>query len=47
LLGAVVCGWTTIIAVDRVESRLEFARSLGATHAINTTAALDLPRSAP
>ncbi|MBO9708039.1 MAG: NAD(P)-dependent alcohol dehydrogenase [Caulobacter sp.] len=42
LLGAVVCGCATIIAVDRVDSRLELARSLGATHGINTTGLTDL-----
>ena len=42
LLGAVVSGCATIIAVDRVDSRLELARQLGATHVINTTHAPDL-----
>ena len=42
LLGAVVSGCATIIAVDRVDSRLDLARRLGATHAINTTHATDL-----
>ncbi len=35
VMGAVVQGATTIIAVDMVESRLELARELGATHTIN------------
>lgn len=35
VMGAVVCGATTIIAVDINPSRLELARELGATHAIN------------
>ena len=36
LLAAVVANATTIIAVDIVESRLEFAKTLGATHTINS-----------
>jgi aryl-alcohol dehydrogenase len=36
LLAAKVCGATTIIAVDIVESRLELAKALGATHVINS-----------
>lgn len=35
LLAAKLCGATTIIAVDVVESRLELAKQLGATHVIN------------
>ena len=35
VLGAVVCGCTTIIAVDIHAERLEMARELGATHTIN------------
>ncbi|MGE5124461.1 MAG: NAD(P)-dependent alcohol dehydrogenase [Acidobacteriaceae bacterium] len=35
ILAARVCGCTTIIAVDVHEDRLELARQLGATHAIN------------
>jgi aryl-alcohol dehydrogenase len=35
LLASVVSGCTTIIAVDVVESRLQLARSLGATHVVN------------
>jgi len=35
LLGAVVCGCTTIIAVDPLQSRRELALSLGATHAVD------------
>mgnify|MGYP002776374082 CR=1 FL=1 len=35
LLGAVIAGCTTIIAVDVHDSRLEFAKSLGATHTVN------------
>lgn len=42
VLGAVVCGCTTIIAIDRIDSRLELARRLGATHAINTTRTPDV-----
>lgn len=37
VMAAVVAGVTSIIAVDRVESRLSLARELGATHAINAT----------
>jgi aryl-alcohol dehydrogenase len=36
VLGAVVCGCTTIIAVDVNGSRLETARELGATHVVNS-----------
>ena len=36
VLGASVCGCATIIAVDRVDSRLEVAKALGATHGINS-----------
>ncbi|KPI04018.1 Aryl-alcohol dehydrogenase [Actinobacteria bacterium OK074] len=36
LLAAVAAGATTVIAVDIVDSRLEFAKSLGATHTINS-----------
>lgn len=36
LMAAVVAGATTIIAVDIVDSRLELATSLGATHVINS-----------
>lgn len=35
VLGAVVCGCTTIIAVDISPDRLQMARELGATHALN------------
>jgi aryl-alcohol dehydrogenase len=42
ILGAVVCGCAAVIAVDRVASRLELAKSLGATHGINTNSAHDL-----
>jgi aryl-alcohol dehydrogenase len=36
VLGASVCGCATIIVIDRVEGRLELAKTLGATHSINT-----------
>lgn len=36
LLAAKICGATTIIAVDIIESRLELAKELGATHVINS-----------
>lgn len=42
ILGAVVCGCADIIAVDRVDSRLEVARDLGATSTINTINLSDL-----
>lgn len=42
LLGAVICGCSTIIAIDRVPSRLEIAKSVGATHSINTSTVSDL-----
>ncbi|MGD8984379.1 MAG: NAD(P)-dependent alcohol dehydrogenase [Desulfobacteraceae bacterium] len=35
VLGAVVCGCTTIIAVDVIPGRLEKAKEFGATHTIN------------
>jgi aryl-alcohol dehydrogenase len=35
VLGAVVCGCTTIIAVDIKTERLEIAKELGATHTVN------------
>jgi aryl-alcohol dehydrogenase len=35
ILGAVVCGCTTIIAVDINADRLEMAKELGATHTVN------------
>jgi aryl-alcohol dehydrogenase len=37
VLGAVVCGCTTIIAVDINSDRLEMAKELGATHTINAS----------
>ncbi len=37
VLAAVVCGCTTIIAVDVHPDRLETARGLGATHALNAS----------
>ena len=37
LLGAVVAGCTTIVAVDIDDSRLETARRFGATHTVNST----------
>ena len=42
ILGSVVSGCATIIAVDRIDSRLELARRLGATYVINTTRTPDL-----
>ncbi|KAK7708352.1 hypothetical protein SLS63_013516 [Diaporthe eres] len=36
IMGAKIIGCKTIIAVDRVASRLELAKSLGATHLVNT-----------
>jgi aryl-alcohol dehydrogenase len=42
ILGSVVSGCATIIAVDRIDSRLELASRLGATHVINTTRAPEL-----
>ncbi len=35
ILAAVVCGYTTIIAVDLHPDRLEMAKKLGATHTVN------------
>ncbi len=35
LIGAVTAGAETIIAVDRLDAKLEFARELGATHVFN------------
>jgi aryl-alcohol dehydrogenase len=37
VLGAVVCGCTTIIAVDVNPVRLEMAKELGATHTVNAS----------
>jgi aryl-alcohol dehydrogenase len=37
VLGAVVCGCTTIIAVDINPNRLEVAEELGATHTVNAS----------
>jgi aryl-alcohol dehydrogenase len=45
VLGAAVCGCSTIIVVDRVDSRLELARALGATYDINTEREHDLARA--
>lgn len=36
LIGAAAAGAETIIAVDRLDSKLEFARELGATHTFNS-----------
>lgn len=36
LMAAVASGVTTIVAVDVVDSRLEFARTVGATHTVNS-----------
>jgi aryl-alcohol dehydrogenase len=35
IMAAVVCGCTTVIAIDRVPSRLALVKELGATHAVN------------
>lgn len=37
ILGAIVCGCTTIIAVDINPDRLEMAKQFGATHTINSS----------
>jgi alcohol dehydrogenase len=37
VLGAVASGASTVVAVDRVPEKLELARELGATHAIEAT----------
>jgi aryl-alcohol dehydrogenase len=37
VLGALVCGCTTIIAVDIHADRLEMAKKLGATHTVNAS----------
>ncbi|MBD8873669.1 NAD(P)-dependent alcohol dehydrogenase [Rhodanobacter sp. DHB23] len=42
IMAAQVCGCATLIAIDLVESRLDIARSLGATHLINTRSVDDL-----
>jgi alcohol dehydrogenase len=36
LIGAVAAGAETIVAVDRLDAKLEFARELGATHTFNS-----------
>jgi aryl-alcohol dehydrogenase len=45
ILGAMVSGCAQIIAVDRIDSRLDMASQLGATHVINTTHAPDLAKA--
>jgi len=45
VLGAVISGCATIIAVDRIDSRLEMAKGLGATHGINTAHEADLGKA--
>lgn len=47
MMAAKVKGAKTIIAVDKVESRLELAKSLGATHTINTSDIQDLAMELP
>ncbi len=42
LLGAVVCGCATIIIVDRIAAKLELAKSLGATHVVDTSSGSEL-----
>ncbi|KAK8188867.1 chaperonin 10-like protein [Phyllosticta capitalensis] len=42
IMGAKLQGCTTIIGVDRIDSRLRVARELGATHTINTSNMGDL-----
>jgi Zn-dependent alcohol dehydrogenase len=41
-MAAKIAGCKTIIALDRVESRLKLAQELGATHVINTANARDI-----
>lgn len=36
VMGARICGCRTIVSIDRVESRLQLAKELGATHTVNT-----------
>src|SRR5262249_28484488 len=45
VLGASVCGCGTIIAIDRVDSRLDLAKTLGATHGINTAREHDVGKA--
>jgi aryl-alcohol dehydrogenase len=45
ILGAVVSGCATIVAVDRNARKLDLARRLGATHAVDTTVATDVGRA--
>jgi len=42
LMAAKVAGCKTILAVDRVDSRLQLAKELGATHTLNTSNCKDL-----
>ncbi len=42
VMGAVVKGCTTIVAVDLLDERLELAKRLGATHTINSSETADL-----
>nr|POF05465.1 hypothetical protein CFP56_69491 [Quercus suber] len=37
LMAAVIAGARQIVAVDRVQSRIDLAKSMGATHGLNTT----------
>lgn len=37
MAGGLVSGCAAVVAVDRVESRLELAKSVGASHVVNTT----------
>ncbi|HEY2190873.1 MAG TPA: NAD(P)-dependent alcohol dehydrogenase [Actinomycetospora sp.] len=43
VMAAKVLGCRTIVAVDRVPSRLELARELGATHTVDTSQVEDVP----
>jgi len=41
LQAAVISGCSQVIGVDRIESRIETAKSFGATHGVNTSSVED------
>jgi Zn-dependent alcohol dehydrogenase len=44
IMGAKIVGCKTIIGIDKVQSRLDLAKELGATHVINTAGMSDLSK---
>ncbi|KAF2425753.1 NAD(P)-binding protein [Tothia fuscella] len=45
IMATKICGCKTIIGIDRVQSRLDLAKELGATHVINTSDVPDLVKA--